>query len=689
MADEQVPQDQAPEQTVNLVNPDGNLVSVGASQAQDALTRYNYRTPTQTDLQNYQDKQEYSSGAGNALKAFGAGALRAGSFGLSDEFLVHKMGVQPSTLDNLRKYQSTATGAGEIAGIGGSLLLAPEAEGVAAAKAALSLAEAGGVASDITAAKMALTAARSAPEATALTAADAINPVSAIGKIGQGITQAFTPEASSLAGQIAAKAVGGALGSGVEGAAYGLGQSVSEDALGDPNAFGEKLLANVTHGAILGGALGGALHGAMAPFLKEELSSSLDAIAPKIQKESITESLEGSEFSAKEKASYLDGLKELKDDTPEIKQAAEDLGVNSYPGQVSASGHVQKVYGTAIQSPYFPGVKEKTLIDHDFKKVSQAVDSTLGESTTLSEKELGDSLKSGLIGRVEKDIAPLNEAYAELKPYREAIPISEKATSSVGNNILKDKSLVGSTGAPLNATGPEWQLASNVAAKLKSGELATVDDLTRYQTTLRREFGATPETRHILGVIQDKLDGLHDRWIQETADQMKTPEAKAKFADFRAKEIETNRQYSGFKKDVGGLGGGIGFKNPKGAQDMIRFLNDIPGSTLGSRITRDKPEFIQMLQDRFPEQFEQIKNFQKTEIRNGSYTRLDTGTVLNPEKVLKQIDKLSKETKNAYFSPEEIKTLQSANKWLSAWGGKVGPSWYSSRHGLLELHPHT
>lgn len=668
----QTPQTSEQDLTVNLVNPDGALVSVPQSQAQEALARFNYRQPTPSDIQNYQDKVQYSQGAGNAAKAFGAGAARAGTFGLSDEFLVHQMGVDPATLENLRKYQPTATGAGEIGGIGASILLAPEAEGVAAAKTALRMAEGVGSAADRTAAKMTLNAARSGE--SALGASDLVNPVSAVSKIGQGITSALTPEASTVAGQIAAKAVGGALGSGIEGAAYGLGNSVTEDALGDPNAMGEKLLANMTHGAILGGALGGALHGAMAPFVKEEATSALENIGSKSQQETVPGAIEGGTFTRTEKKQFQEGMNKLKEDAPEIKQAANELGVGSYPGQLSDSKYVQNMYSMATQSPSTAGVAEATKIYNDFKTVSKAVDDTLGEPVHLSEKELGDSIKDGMVSRVKEDIKPLNQAYDSIAEYRQGTPLSAKAQAQVGRNIIKDESIVTASGKALNEEGPSYQLAQKVSQKLQSGDLVTVDDLARYKSSLRQDFGKNPDVSHIYGVIQEKLSNLETKWLDEMEAGMKTPEAKLQVANFRNALKETNAKYANFKQDLSVLGSGIGKNKIRGAQDFVNFLEDLNGSTLGARITRDKPEFLQFLQEKFPKQFEQVKNFQKSEIRNNSYRQLENGSMVDPNSVLKNIDKLSKEAKEAFFTKEEIKTLQSSDKWLSSWGKKWGPS---------------
>lgn len=81
--------------------------------------------------------------------------------------------------------------------------------------------------------------------------------------------------------RIAQKALAtGARGS-VEGALYGAGSQISEDALGDHETTASKMLAAVGHGALFGGVLGGALGGAgeSAALALEHASPSLKKMA--------------------------------------------------------------------------------------------------------------------------------------------------------------------------------------------------------------------------------------------------------------------------------------------------------------------------------------------------------------------------------------------------------------------------
>ena len=152
---------------------------------------------------------------------------------------------------------------------------------------------------ELGAAKVAATAAEAAPEAlgavrTAETAAEAPGllrqatnvlgaPTRLLGRVGdaveQGVGQLLPWEAKSLAGRLTQAAIKTGARGAVEGGLMGAGDYVSEEAL-DPNPqlSGERLLASVGHGALLGG-IGGGVLGAGGELGSEILGR----IAPRLQ----------------------------------------------------------------------------------------------------------------------------------------------------------------------------------------------------------------------------------------------------------------------------------------------------------------------------------------------------------------------------------------------------------------------
>lgn len=251
-------------ESLDVIDADGKLVSLPAEQIPEAIQSQSFRFPTSSDIQEYQKEQQYGEGLAPTSKAAGAGFLRGATMGLSDQALVRSGITTPETLSELSKRHEIVTPISEVAGAGAALLLAPEAEGIGIAAKALQAARATGDAEKVALAIKALNSAKEVSK-TAYTVGDLLNPVSAVNKLGNNITAAATksiivnPETSSTVAKILAGTSGKTLGSGVEGAAWGLGTAVDEHVLGDADLNAENLMHNVGYGALFAGALGGTL----------------------------------------------------------------------------------------------------------------------------------------------------------------------------------------------------------------------------------------------------------------------------------------------------------------------------------------------------------------------------------------------------------------------------------------------
>ena len=243
MADQAAPTPAVEDDSVNLINPNGHLVSVPGAQAKSALGQ-GYRTPTSTELTDAENEQKYGEGTLNELKAGALGAAGAFSFGAIPEALSASGLVPAEEQAALAKYNPIprviGEGVGIGAGIAGAMLTGGASVGAAEAGAA-GVAKAG------------------------LGLADVLNPIAGVGKIGKSVSGAVTkaalPDAAtaSFAKSVMGRASGHAAGAAVEGGIFGLGQSIDEHAMGDPDALGEHLLHNIGYGTVLGGLAGGGL----------------------------------------------------------------------------------------------------------------------------------------------------------------------------------------------------------------------------------------------------------------------------------------------------------------------------------------------------------------------------------------------------------------------------------------------
>jgi hypothetical protein len=200
---------------VSLVDETGELYTVDPSEADKALAQgYRIASPEEIARDDVRLNTEESP-----FKAGLAGAARGATFGLSDQALTRAGLVDAQTLAGLEIENPGASLTGEIAGIGATSFLP-------------------------------------------------WSPVARAAQLGKAVTGAVLPTASTAArflanpatspvvNKILTQAPSAALGLGTEGAFYGLGKSITEEALGDPTLTGEKILANIGHSALLGGGLG-------------------------------------------------------------------------------------------------------------------------------------------------------------------------------------------------------------------------------------------------------------------------------------------------------------------------------------------------------------------------------------------------------------------------------------------------
>lgn len=221
MADEK-PISPAAAPTVTMQTPSGSIVEVDPGDVADA-TQLGYTTPTPEAIKAYDTNKKYNTLTGEA-QAAAAGAARGASFGLSDLALTKSGLVAPQTLTDLQTVNPGASMLGEAAGT-------------------------------------------------------LVNPVlGPAGKLAEGAVGAALPEATTLAGRVLSGTASEAAGSAVQGALIGgVGNSVTEYALGDPELNGEKVASNFLEGGLLGGIAGGLL-GAGKVAVPEAVSAGKDAL---------------------------------------------------------------------------------------------------------------------------------------------------------------------------------------------------------------------------------------------------------------------------------------------------------------------------------------------------------------------------------------------------------------------------
>lgn len=233
---------------INVTGTDGAVYNIDEGDAEEAF-RSGYRPATPDEIRYDLDRQKYDTVAG-AIAATGEGAARGATVGLSDPLVIgtaRLLGGDDAAeatrahLEGVRRFNPTAATLGELGGAAAPLLVS------------------GGGSAAVQGAGLAARGARAAGT-VARTVGAPVRGVEALGALAErGVARAIGTEAASAGARVAQAGARWAARGAVEGAAYEAGMAVSEAALGDTELTGEKLLAAMGEGALVGGTFGGAM----------------------------------------------------------------------------------------------------------------------------------------------------------------------------------------------------------------------------------------------------------------------------------------------------------------------------------------------------------------------------------------------------------------------------------------------
>lgn len=188
-----------------------------------------------------------------------------------------------------------------------------------------------------------------------------------------------TPGAEGAVARITRMAAKAGVRGAAEGALFGGGQEISEDALGDHELNAEKLVAAIGHGAMYGGMLGGGL-GAAAGTGRELAGAVLNRIAPSIEREANTQ--------------MWKALSPLKKFTKEAEARA---------GGVEAIGNTLRKELDLPDNPLTAGLSVEDLAP----KIDDAVSRKWGQMRELMSATGGEVRGGDVVDAVESVIAPL------------------------------------------------------------------------------------------------------------------------------------------------------------------------------------------------------------------------------------------------------------------------------------------
>lgn len=623
---------------IPVVSPDGKPGTVDSSEAFTAFqSGFSYETREQQEAREKQERLGDMPVTAGAL-----GTARTLSFGLSDQALSQSGLVEPETLKDIKELNPEASIVGETAGIlgpalvtGGSSLLAR------GATSAVRGASAAGVATERAVAK-------------------------ALAK--RLVTQGEQTLAKKVLTKVGAKAAGSA----VEGAFYGAGHLISEDALGNTELNAESLLANMGVGALIGGAAGSAFGiGELATLGVIKAGQKVSEQAKPLFRRLI-----GAK-DLPEETGILASLTQKKANVEDLRTRANRLEVELTTGAESANQRVRDAESILNETPSIFGQQVQKVAEDNRLKLQTNTARVFSEASQKTEREVGKQVIDDIKDQLQKRYDPFNVAYDEIRKHTPYIELEQIGLQRTANNISKLGGEIGSKGGDI-AKFTE-QEASRISLQ------KTVDDLANYISELKSKARGLritdPKMAYAAEEVARKAESLRKRTILREADRLAksgAPEAKLAGEELLANIRTTNRQYREFKQFLSALGeeGRLG-KSGTFSQ-VIDRLDSLDPETVAKRFFDPKRlDAVLFMQKNFPKQFEELRALKLAQIAEEVTQRNPTyGIQYNLGALERQWDKLGKtpEFRQILFGKKGSQTIEDIIEINKAIPGVSNPS---------------
>lgn len=522
-------------------------------------------------------------------------------------------------------------------------------------------------------------------------AAEAATGLTKIGQAAQ-VVGKLGPQMPTLGAKVGAAALKGAIETGM----FQGADEISKSMLGqsDPDTPVASAILNSGGAALLGGGVGGAfaaigagISAIAASKTAKESNEWLESLHNLLKKPTVEE--QAAETSL---ARSTIGMKK---EAPEILAAGERLGAPVMEGQTSSNKLTQMADDTLLRQPWtVNGSKRSNLYRQGYDIVTDKVNQIF-QLGKMEEYEVGQQLQQTLTKDIAEAAKVHNERYSLIKELTPEIEVPIKALKSTATKIRQIE------GVETDFTSDFAKMARNIATELeKPGSFDTVDKLRAYKSRLMgRWSNMSSEEKRIASIARSALADLEEKTIDKHADKFVTDILSRK--DLTPKQMESiwgdkidrlqalnsqikdaNAQYAPFRKKFSELADWLGKGRVAGPQDAIDFINERlePEDVIRKLSSQRYANLPQFLKREFPEQFETIREFQKSKL----FEKVNKSAKGNYTSMLKNFEAMPKVIKEMIFTPEELQTLQDAKTWLNSLPPSFNPSGTTHVRTLLE-----
>ena len=509
--------------------------------------------------------------ADEPFKAAGAGLLRGLSLGLSDQILTATGITSPDKLKALEEANPIISTASEITGE-----IAPIVVSGGTSIGAKVLSKTPSALADVLATE----------------AAKKALPLS--GKI-------LSKTASNLTKSVVDNAVKYGTGSAVEGALFGLGNLISEEALGDAEFNAETALASMGSGALLGGTFGlfagsaAGMVGEGAKAIKNQYNklqkSLIESIEdPNIKKDILTKL--SNEETADELLKKIGATADEVADKFELEQAAKRIGVPLTPGMKETEKTFAGLEASLLKEPSIGGILTRKEVQKTYDALDNIQNLINKDAADVDKVTIGESVRSGVKAKISEELEPASLLYQEIEPRIVDLPLTESLRKRFKTERSKD--------AYTRIFEQGQKYIDNV------DNLATYSDVSKYRTFINNELSKSQRAGdrnaiEFFGNLYDNLTTLRTNAIKYNLKARPFVSKQTQITDLLDAQELADKMWRETHKKYEFLSDYLGIKT-KNMTNLMDKLDEVNISDLADKVMRMKNlDHVQKFQLYFPE----------------------------------------------------------------------------------------
>ena len=595
-----------------LISPEGEHVMVPDWNAYDAAVKGGHAVPNNEQLRSLLDHAKYSAPLEQG-KAFLEGAGEGATLGLSTG-VERALGVDPKAIQGRRDANPGTQAIGQGVGLAATNLIpgyGEYADAQTSAKLARTAFEEGMIGAE-----------EYGLYKTA--AAEALNPLSA-----SSVTSKVGNAVETAAG-LAGTKTGAGVKAATEMALLQSGDEVSKMFAQDPDQTLQTAVADMSLAGVLG-MVGGA--GA------EGIGRGLSKVLNKAKDSELGQLL--STMRAKANATPLG---------PELKAPAEIRAA------LEGDPRAQDLVRALSVSPTEAGTQVKQALDTYRNDTVEQLVEGLGFKRAeaeglgnLSEHEVGRTIKGAFVKELKAQAEPISEQLNAAKAGVADSEIGVDRRAAIQNDLEALRQSEGYHKAP---SSPHNKLISQAIEELPLQTSAT--DLGKYASRIYEQTG-DPKMYRLGGQMREIFKGHEEDAIVEALKASgKSPESLEALASAR-------KGYAGLKDQIETLNGELHAGRYAGPESFARAVEEnLTNEDFLRRIgAKDNAHFTAMLQEKFPETAQAIRDFQLKDLIGTAVGKARQGEWINHTQLFKEIEKLSPEHRAFLLGAEgEARVMQ-------------------------------